>query len=152
MEFEPIRIDELNIDGIKRIPEDDEVLTVSYLLSGVGEPPEEWEKFFKESLKSSAYTHRYPDALTLGVNLKPYENIKIAGKQITFKCRVSEENAKKIKKGGPFWSFVEDHVAYANEEYRKFLEKGIQEEAEARKKQEQKDNEYKKFIQILRKG
>ena len=148
MESEEIRIVELYIDGVKPTDEDD-VFTVPYILSA--EPPIGWQLVFKECISEGFQRYPRPDLIALTVDFKPFD-IKIHKKQITFKWRLSEENARKIKRNGPFWTFVAGCVDEANKQYRKLKDMGEGEKLADARKEEQRAKNFAEAKRLLRKG
>lgn len=155
MEFEDIRIDQLDYDGLKHsMEEDDEennIFIVPYILSA--NPPSEWIDFFWSSVRSSECEHPHPDHITLSVNLEPSTNMKLIGKRIMFRCRLDEknkENAERIKLGGIFWNFVAKAVENANKEYRMAQEERKRAEVIDKQKQEQRRKSLEEAKRLLR--
>ena len=148
MEFEDIRIVELYIDQLKQTDEDD-VFIVPYILSA--EPPIGWQLVFKECISEGFQRYPRPDLIALTVDFKPFD-IKIHKKQITFKWRLSEENARKIKLNGPFWTFVAGCVNEANKQYRKLKDMGEGEKLADARKEEQRAKNFAEAKRLLRKG
>jgi len=148
MEFEDIRIVELYIDQLKQTDEDD-VFIVPYILSA--EPPIRWQLVFKKCINEGFHRYPRPDLIALTVDFKPFD-IKINKKQITFKWRLSEENARKIKLNGPFWTFVAGCVNEANKQYRKLKDMREGEKLVDARKEEQRAKNFAEAKRLLREG
>lgn|GEM_PF-748289 len=144
-EFEPIFIDRLDFDQLKQIDEDD-VFTVPYILSA--EPPIGWQLVFKECISEGFQRYPRPDLIALTVDFKPFD-IKIYKKQITFKWRLSEENARKIKRNGPFWTFVAGCVNEANKQYLKLKDMREGEKLVDARKEEQRAKNFAEAKRLL---